>query len=498
MKSVVGGRASAELGRARAGRDRKLPAPDPSVGPIGVVGLGYMGLATALSLGARGHRVVGFDVSDPLRRSLERGASPIREPQLQQLLRRLRRTGRFSVADDLDGLVRSSRGVFLCLPTPARRSGRIDLRPLTRGVKAIAVPLRRADGCRALVIKSTVVPGTTETVIEPLVRSSTGRPPASLGVAANPEFLAEGSMLRDAIHPERIVVGTRPGPGRTWLRGVYRPFGAPVFELSPTGAELVKYASNAFLALKVSYANELSRMAERLGVHVDRVLEAVGADPRIGPRFLRAGPGFGGSCFDKDLRAIVTSARELGVRFRLGEATLRVNQEQTEHALRLIGEAAGPLRDRQVAVLGLSFKPGTDDVRESRAFPLVDGLVNRGARPRVHDPAALGRFREAWEGGAGARGPRSAPIEYRRSVAAALDGADVAVLQTDWPVYHGWTKAWTRRMARGLLVDLRRALPPSAARRANLKVVALGVGLGANGGAARRGVPLAGPVGGVA
>lgn len=446
-----------------------------------------MGLATALSLGARGHRVVGFDTNHEVRRALDRGTSPIREPKLQALLTKLRRTGRFAIVDSIEQLVATSRGIFLCLPTPARASGRIDLRPLVAGSKAIAVPLRTNPRCRVLVVKSTVVPGTTETVVEPLIRSLTGRSSRTLGVAANPEFLAEGSMIRDAIYPERIVIGTNDAPSRAWLRAVYRPFRAPVFDLTPTGAELVKYASNAFLALKVSYANEISRMSERLGVHVDQVLEAVGADPRIGRRFLRAGPGFGGSCFDKDLRAIVGAARDLGLRFRLGESTLRVNDEQTAHALRLVEEAAGPLRDRKVAVLGLSFKPGTDDVRESRAFPLVGALVGEGALPRVHDPVALTRFRDAWEGGErNGDHRRGVPIEYRRSVAAALDGADVAVLQTDWPVYRGWTKAWTRRMARGLLVDLRRGVPPAAARRANLQVVSLGVGRGAGGAPARR------------
>lgn len=459
----------------------------PAVGPVGVVGLGYMGLASALSLGARGHHVVGFDVNPALRRSLHRGRSLIREPQLEALLGRLHRSGRFRVVDDLDELVDSTTGLFLCLPTPARPSGRIDLRPLVGGVKSLASPLRANLRRRVVVVKSTVVPGTTETVVEPLLRRLTRRPPRSLGVAANPEFLAEGSMIRDALYPDRIVVGCTDPATRSWLRAIYRPFDAPLFELSPTGAELAKYASNAFLALKVSYANELSRLAERLGVHVDRVLEAVGADPRIGPKFLRAGPGFGGSCFDKDLRAIVTAARDRGLRFRLGETTLRVNDEQTAHALRLIQQVAGPLRDRRVAVLGLSFKPGTDDVRESRAFPLVCGLVGGGARPRLHDPVALGRFRDAWEQGRDAHRHPAGPVEYRRSVEAALTGADLAVLQTDWPEYHAWTKAWTRRMAHGVLVDLRRGMPAAAARRADLRVIALGVGPGADGEFARRG-----------
>ncbi|HEV2519435.1 MAG TPA: UDP-glucose/GDP-mannose dehydrogenase family protein [Thermoplasmata archaeon] len=448
----------------------------PSGLRVGVVGLGYMGLPTALSLAARGHRVVGYDLDPSIRRELQRSHSPYREPRLEELLGRMRHGGRFRLVDDIPALITEVEGVFVCLPTPPGPSGRIDLRPLTSGLRSLGAALRPVTEFRVAVIKSTVVPGTTEGVLEPLLRRTSGRTIHQLGVASNPEFLAEGSMVRDALRPERIVLGSRDRRTRDWLRRLYHPFHAPLYEMSPTGAELVKYASNAFLALKVSFANEISRMAEGLGVHVDEVLAAVGADSRIGPKFLKAGPGFGGSCFSKDLRAIVSTARDLGLRFRLGETTLLVNDEQTGHALALIRNAVGPVRDRNIAVLGLSFKAGTDDVRESRAFPLVEALVNGGARTRVHDPVALPRFRAAWENGDGARRPGGGRLEYSRTVRAALEGADAAVLLTDWPVYHGWTKAWTERMAGGVLVDLRRALSPAAARRANLRLVALGVG----------------------
>ncbi|HEV2165489.1 MAG TPA: nucleotide sugar dehydrogenase [Thermoplasmata archaeon] len=465
--------------RGGGGGPRPATGPRPAARslPVGVVGLGYMGISTALSLAARGHRVRGYDINPDTRRQLERSRSPYREPRLEGLLRRMRREGRFRVAEELPEVASESEGMFVCLPTPPNPSGRIDLRPLKSGLRTLADALRSVDGYRVVVIKSTVVPGTTEGVLEPLLRRRTGRPVDRLGVASNPEFLAEGSMIRDALTPERIVLGARDARTRAWLRRVYRPFRAPLFELTPTGAELVKYASNSFLAVKVSFANEVSRLAEALGVHVDEVLSAVGSDSRIGPKFLRAGPGFGGSCFSKDLRAIVTTARDLGLRFRLGETTLRVNAEQTGHALELIREAVGPIRDRKVAVLGLSFKAGTDDVRESRAFPLVEALVHGGAQTRVHDPVALPRFRAAWENGGTSHGPPGAGrVEYRRTVPSALEGADLAVLLTDWPIYQSWTKAWTDRMAHGVLVDLRRALPPTAARRANLRLVALGVG----------------------
>lgn len=435
-----------------------------------------MGLTSALSLAAHGHRVLGYDIEPTTRRRLQRAQSPVREPRLESLLGRMVRRGRFQVSDELSEVVAGSEGVFVCLPTPPRRSGRIDLRPLTNGLRTVADALRPIEAHRVVVIKSTVVPGTTEGLLEPLLRRKTGRPAERLGVATNPEFLAEGSMVRDALKPERIVLGTSDPRTRRWMRRVYRPFRAPLVELTPTGAELVKYASNAFLAIKVSYANEVSRLAEALGVHVDEVLAGVGSDSRIGTKFLRAGPGFGGSCFSKDLRAIVTAAGDLGLSFRLGQATLEVNAEQTGHALELIRGAIGPLEHRAVAVLGLSFKAGTDDVRESRAFPLVRALVRAGVQTRVHDPVALPKFQAAWENGAGVHLRGVGDVEYRGTVASALEGADLAVLHTDWPIYREWRRDWTDRMAQGILVDLRRCVPPARARRAGLRLVALGVG----------------------
>jgi UDPglucose 6-dehydrogenase len=453
---------------------RHRPAKSRERATVGILGAGYMGLATGVAFAGRGLRVYAYDVNPEVRATLRRGRSPYREEGLGELVRETTRRGQLVVVDRVEELAARASTIFICLPTPSRRSGGIDLRPLRRGVAELGRALRPVAGYRVAVVKSTVVPGTTERVLEPLLRRRSGRTSRDLGVVSNPEFLAEGRMVRDALRPSRIVLGARDRRAIRQVASLYRGFGAPAFELAPSDAELVKYASNAFLALKVSFANEVGRLAERLGGNIDEVMAATGADPRIGSEFLRAGPGFGGSCFRKDLRAIVERSRALGERFRSGETALAINEDQVQHALRL-ARAAGPLRGATVAVLGLAFKAGTDDVRESRAFPLVDGLLRHGAKVRAHDPVALENFRRAWDLRPGRRASR---VTYCTSVERALRGADLAILHTDWPLYSRWPGRWSRAMRTPNLVDLRRGVPPRVQRRAGLRVIALGVGHG--------------------
>ncbi|MGA8711061.1 MAG: UDP-glucose dehydrogenase family protein [Thermoplasmata archaeon] len=440
---------------------------------VGVVGVGYVGLATGLAFAHHGLRVLAYDSNPTTRRRLRLAKSPYREAGLEQLLRAQSRSRRIRPVDDLPAVLRGTEAIFLCVPTPRGTGGSIDLAPVLSAVRSLARELAKAPGYRLIVVKSTVVPGTTVDVIEPLLRRESGKGVRELGVACNPEFLAEGSMVRDALHPERIVLGVSDPRSAHLLREVYRRFAAPIFELSPSGAELVKYSANAFLAQKVSFANEVGRLCERLGENVDHVMEAVGADARIGRRFLRAGPGFGGSCFDKDLRAIVSRADELGVRFRTARSALAANEDQMRHVLRLLQRSAGTLRGRTVTVLGVAFKAGSDDVRESRAFPIVRGLLDKGARVRLHDPFALHAFSREWVGGGWGR---SGDLTLCRSPANALRGADLAVLQADWPEYRRWSAAWTRGMRRPILVDLRRSISKATAARSGLDVIALGVG----------------------
>ena len=449
-----------------------------SVPKVGIVGLGYMGLGTGLAFARRGLSVVGYDVKSKIRAAVAQGVTPYYEEDLAELLRSEVRSGRFRVADRLEDLVRFAEGIFLCVPTPPGRHGRIDLRPLRGATRELGRAIATANGYRLIVVKSTVVPGTTETVILPELLRSSGRSPRELGVASNPEFLAEGTMVHDALYPDRIVIGASDRRAEAWLRRAYRPFRAPVVALSPSGAELVKYSANAFLALKVSFANEVARLADRLGVHVDRVMEAVGLDPRIGGSFLRAGPGFGGSCFEKDVAAFAARAEELGVPMRTAATALRVNDEQLRYVLDFLRMTVGPVARKRVALLGLAFKAGTDDVRESRALPIATRLVRDGAFVRVHDPVALEAFRRAWRPPA----PRTrGRVEFCRSLDRALTGADAAILQADWPEYSRWTRTRSRRMQRPLLIDLRRALDPAAAARAGLTVIGLGAGASLSG-----------------
>jgi UDPglucose 6-dehydrogenase len=446
----------------------------PSARPrVGIAGLGYMGLATGLSFAAHGMPVFGYDVKPEIRAAVRRGATPYAEAGLEELLRSQLRARRFHVVDSVGELVRESQGIFLCVPTPSARSGRIDLKPLRTSAHEIASALRAVTGYRLVVVKSTVVPGTTEDVVAPLVRRVSRRSPDEVSVASNPEFLAEGTMVEDALHPDRVVIGASDARAERWLRRAYAPFRSPIFALPPSGAELVKYSANSFLALKVSFANEIARVADRVSVDVDQVMAAVGHDPRIGERFLRAGPGFGGSCFDKDVRALVARGAEFGLRLRAGEATLRINDEQLDYVLDLVRSVVGRVRGKRIALLGLAFKAGTDDVRESRALPIAQRLVHAGASVRGHDPVANRNFGRAW---AALTGSADGGLRLFDRVGDALDGADLAVLQGDWAEYSRWSARWTRRMHAPILLDLRRFVPRAVARRAGLTVIGLGAG----------------------
>jgi UDPglucose 6-dehydrogenase len=431
-----------------------------------------MGLATGLAFARRHVPTVGYDVLPERRRLLRAGKSPIYEEGLRPLLRSEIRSGRFRVVDSWEDLVRQANVIFLCLPTPRGPAGRIDLRPIRRGVREVGMALEGGTDFRLLVVKSTVVPGTTERIVRPLLERVSGRDSTSLGVASSPEFLAEGSMVRDSLDPERIVVGVAGAREERLLRSVYRNFPAPLVVLTPTEAELVKYASNAFLALKVTFANEVSRLVERLGGNIDRVMEGVGRDSRVGSKFLSAGPGFGGSCFEKDVAALVNRARELGDPLPLLGRLLTANGAQTRHATALVRDTVGDLRGKSIALLGLAFKAGTDDVRESRALPIADELVRAGARVRAHDPAATRNFRAVWEESK----PRSEKgFVFCSTVEEALRNADVAVIQAAWPAYKRWPERWSRLMRRPLIVDLRRGLPEKIRHRGDFEWVGLGV-----------------------
>jgi UDPglucose 6-dehydrogenase len=443
---------------------------------IGVVGLGYVGIATAVSFANSGKKVVGYDVDDERMMSLKKGKAPIFEPGLSELVSRHVKNGRLSFADSVDDLIGACNVIFIAVPTPSAKDGTIDLSFLKQAAQDLGYAQSRNPGWRLFVVKSTVVPGTTMNDFAPTMAKCTG---GTLGtgfsVASNPEFLAEGTMVEDALHPPRIVIGITDEKSEKLLKSIYAGFHSKVVVLSPTAAELVKYASNSMLATRVSFANEISRMAEKAGVDVYPVLDAVGMDPRIGGKFMRAGPGFGGSCFTKDIKALIAWAKASGLETSLISATLDVNDRQARHVVDLARESTGGLKGKRVALLGLSFKPDTSDTRDSRAYTIVEELLWQEATVSLYDPVAVENFRRGLPHGvADEIGGR---LFFASSLKEALRGSDIAIIQCDWEEFRRTPTANWKLLKDKLVVDSRRTLDRKALARNGVRYVSVGLGL---------------------
>ncbi len=399
---------------------------------IAVIGSGYVGLVTGVGFASLGHSVTCIDVSKEKVDSINKGIPPIFEEGLQPLLQKVLSEGTFSATISYSS-VRDADIALVCVGTPSAQDGGIDLTYVRSAIESIGREIASSDRALSVVIKSTVVPGTTRSMVDVLAKASGKSLGVGFGMGMVPEFLKEGTALNDFLSPDRLVLGSMDDVTRTRLRELHASFACPTLEVDPTTAEMVKYASNSFLAMKVTYANEMANYAQRVGVHIDDVMKGVGLDDRIGPKFLVAGIGFGGSCFTKDMRALAASAKEKHVQLRLLECTLAVNESQPLKMMELATHALsstsqGKLDGKIVAVLGLAFKPGTDDVRESPSIVLVRALVESGAIVRVFDPQAMENARLAL-------GSLSSSIEFCTTISSAADGAQVLFLATNWPEF---------------------------------------------------------------
>jgi UDPglucose 6-dehydrogenase len=414
-----------------------------------MIGTGYVGLVSGACFADFGHQVTCVDKDAAKIAALKRGEIPIFEPGLDTLVATNVKAKRLDFTTDLSAPVAEADAVFIAVGTPSRRGdGHADLTYVYAAAREIASAL---SGFTVVVNKSTVPVGTGDEV-ERLIRET--NPQAEVEVASNPEFLREGAAIRDFKFPDRIVIGTSDERARKVMAEIYRPLSlnqGPLMFTARRTAELIKYAANAFLATKITFINEIADLSEKVGADVQEVARGIGLDNRIGSKFLHAGPGYGGSCFPKDTRALIKIAQDYDVQLRIVEATLGVNDNRKRAMARKVVNAVGTsLRGKTVAVLGLTFKPDTDDMREAPSIPLVTGLLDMGARVRAHDPVGIEQARKELP-----------EIEYCDDPYVCARGADALVLVTEWVQYRAMDLGRLRReMAQPVVVDLRNIYRP--------------------------------------
>jgi UDPglucose 6-dehydrogenase len=416
---------------------------------VGVIGTGHVGLPTAATLAHIGHQVTATDADREKIEALLRGGTPFFEPGLEELVREGREAERLAFTADPEEAVAGARVAFLCVGTPPKATGEANLSAIERSAELVA---RHATGPTVVAEKSTVPAGTAERLAETMARH---RPDGDFAVVSNPEFLREGSAVEDSLRPDRILVGSDSPEALTVMRELYGPLvdsGAEWIETDLRTAELAKHASNAFLALKISFANALARICEAAGADVEAVTEVMGADPRIGRAHLHAGLGYGGYCFPKDLQAFERLADRLGYDFPILREVARINEEAVDAAFHKVEEALWNLEGKRVALLGLAFKPGTDDVRFAPALALAERLLQAGAQVVGYDPQA------------GANAKAEVPgLEVAADPYAALDGAHGAIVCTEWDELRGLDLGRMREaMAVPIVVDGRNVFGPES------------------------------------
>jgi UDPglucose 6-dehydrogenase len=446
---------------------------------IAIVGTGYVGLVTGVCLADFGLHVTCVDKDEGRIRRLGDGEVPIHEPRLAEMLRKNLAEGRLQFTTDLGAAVSRSLVIFIAVGTPSGPDGSCDLGDLEDAARAVAAHL---EGYRVVVIKSTVPVGTGRRIRQ-LLHEHDGHAGSLFDVASNPEFLREGSAVEDFLRPDRVVIGADSPQAIAILRDVYRPLyliETPFVITTVETAELIKYAANAFLAMKISFMNEMAGLCEVLGADVHVLAKALGLDKRIGPKFLHPGPGFGGSCFPKDTRALARFARERGSPTLLTEATVEVNERQKLRMVAKITAAlgvddSGSLAGLTVGVLGLAFKPNTDDIRDAPALAIIRELLRRDACVQAYDPAAMEPTARALPG-----------LRLRPDAYAAAEGADSLVLMTEWNQFRNLDLARLKTVMRQpVLLDLRNVYEPELAETAGFQYE--GVGRGTAGARPRRG-----------
>ena len=415
---------------------------------ICVVGTGYVGLVTAAGLADFGNSVIGVDIDESKIKILQKGGIPIYEPGLLEVVQRNVRAGRLSFTTNIDQAIQDSKVIFSAVGTPPGEGGEADL----RAVWAVATSFaKNLNNYKVFINKSTVPVGTGKKTLELIMENSEKKD--YYDVVSNPEFLREGSAVGDFLNPDRVVVGSRSEKAQAIMKDVYHALiirGVPYVETNIESAELIKYASNAFLAVKITFINEIANLCDIVGGDVSEIAKAMGLDGRISPKFLHAGPGFGGSCFPKDTMALVEIFKEHGVKSRVVEATIEANEYQKEGVVAKLRSVMPDLKGKTIAILGLSFKPETDDTRFSPTKVVIPLLEKEGATVQVYDPVAADDFKRDFPN-----------LDYKNNAYDAIEGADAMVLMTEWNEFRSLDMKRVKKLLKTpIFIDTRNTYDP--------------------------------------
>jgi UDPglucose 6-dehydrogenase len=433
---------------------------------IAVLGMGYVGLASGMAYAKHGFKTICTTTTPSKAENLNKGIPPFYEPELEGLVKEMVEKGMLSGITNNMEAIKESDVTFICVGTPSLPDGSADLSAVKSTAKDIGTVLKNKDDYHVVVTKSTIVPGTTENLVLPTVEKYSGKKVGrDFGLCMNPEFLRQGQAVHDSLTPDRIVIGEYDERSGDVLEHIYSGYDCPKMRCEIKAAELIKYAANSLLATKITLANEFSRISEKFNIDVYDVMKGVGLDFRINPMFLNAGCGFGGSCFPKDVKAIAALSKKIGVETPLLDAVLYTNELQPMHFVDLVKDTIGSLDGKIVAFLGLSFKPDTDDTRETRALPIIKKLYEEGAHVKAYDPKAYYKFKPLTD----------LPIEYMDTWEDALKDSDFAIVQSDWQEIKDIKPEDFKRLLKNpIVIDGRRSYNPEELIKKDVTYRAIG------------------------
>ena len=440
---------------------------------ISVIGAGYVGLCTAVGFASEGYNVIASDVDAEKANKINQGVPPFHEPGLQEKLKDCIQRGTLKcLVNQTEKAIHETDLTFVAVGTPSKPDGSINLQYIESAVRNIGKALNQKNQYHVTVIKSTVIPGTTQNIVKPLLeQESKKRCGEGFGLCMNPEFLRQGSAFQDTLNADRVVIGSYDEKSGDSLEDLYKDFYSthtpPIIRTTLSTAELIKYASNAMLATKISFINTIANMCEKIpGADVKVVATAMGLDKRIGPLFLDAGLGYGGSCFPKDVKALIACSKAFGYTPELLESTENVNKTQPLKAVEFCKKQLGNLEGKKIAILGLAFKPDTDDMREARVIPIINQLLKEGADITAYDPVAIPMAKAIFNN----------KIQYANSTIDCLKSADCCIIVTEWPEFNKLTpEDFIKNMKQPVLIDGRRIYDPKNFSR-KMKFIAIGLG----------------------